>query len=229
MLTGNAASATVGNVVAGIGNLYIIYMLYFDFMRDIKLPSYRQLSWSLLHFPFHLAMNIFVQGSSQFVVWWKIMEILRTVNEKFVALVNKGDDPNFNPPNITEWFASEINRTAFDIYALYPPKYYDTWADTSTAVDDLLEIPLDWWYEDHPENVTDPIGERIYSDIGTVYYTIQNSLFATFKINGLENVKNQTLDAADFEIAANDANWNRYYLVVSCTTNVSFVHQVRHS
>jgi hypothetical protein len=98
-------------------------MLYFDFMRNISFSSYRQLSWALLHFPFHLSMNIFVQGSSQFVVWWKIMEILRGVIQIFGDSVEAGADPAFEPPNVTEWFAGQRNQTTFDIYALFPPKY----------------------------------------------------------------------------------------------------------
>ncbi|KAH8912512.1 hypothetical protein BR93DRAFT_933503 [Coniochaeta sp. PMI_546] len=205
--------ATIGNVVAGIGNLYIIYMLYFDFMRHINLPSYRQLSWALLHFPFHLAMNIFVQGSSQFVVWWKIMEILRGVDQKILNWLAVGDDPNFNPPSVTVWFANQVNTTAYDIYALYPPKYYDTWVDTNSAVDELLKVPESWWTDNTTMDANDPVYVSLVSNTQTVYDSIENSLFASFKIDGFENVKNKTLDSAAFEDAANSANWSRFYLV----------------
>jgi hypothetical protein len=213
------APSTIGNVVAGIANLYVIYMLYFDFLRDIQLPSYRQLVWSLLHFPFHLAMNIFVQGSSQFVVWWKIMEILRGVQKKFENLIYVGDDDNFNPPSLTLWFADTINKTANDIYALWPPKYFTTWVDTDEAVKNLYDIPESWWAEDHPDDPTgDPVFDSMVGNLSALYNSIENSLFASFKINGLDDVKNTTLDGADFELAANNVNWGRYYLVVSCTT-----------
>lgn len=188
-------------------------MLYFDFIRHIDLPSYRQLSWALLHFPFHLAMNIFVQGSSQFVVWWKIMEILRGVDEKILKWIAVGDDPNFNPPSVTDWFANQVNTTAYDIYALYPPKYYDTWVDTNTAVDELFKIPESWWTDNTTMDANDSVYVSLVDNTQTVYYSIENSLFASFKIDGFENVKNKTLDSAAFEDAANSANWGRFYLV----------------
>ncbi|KAB5536050.1 hypothetical protein GE09DRAFT_971537 [Coniochaeta sp. 2T2.1] len=207
--------STIGNVVSGIGNLYIIYMIYFDFMRDINLPSYRQLSWALLHFPFHLAMNIFVQGSSQFVVWWKIMEILRNVGAKFNSVLSQAEQPGFDDrvSNITEWFGTQVNTTTYDIYKLYPPKYYDTWIDSANAINELFSVPAEWWYTVDSED--DPTLLSIAENFNTLYLTIENSLFASFKINGIEGVKNTTLDAAGFELAANDANWGRYYLVFS--------------
>lgn len=191
-------------------------MLYFDFMRDINLSSYRQLSWALLHFPFHLAMNIFVQGSSQFVVWWKIMEILLGVDKRISAWLAVAADPNFEPPSVTDWFAAQLNTTAYDLYALYPPVYYDTWVDTNTAVDNLLTVPESWWNDNTTSaDDSDPWFVFIQDNVNTIYSTVENSLFASFKINGLENVKNKTLDDAAFEDAANSVNWGRFYLVVS--------------
>jgi hypothetical protein len=190
-------------------------MLYFDFMRTTNLPSYRQLSWSLLHFPFHLAMNLFVQGSSQFVIWWKIMEVLRGVSQKFADSLKAADDPNFNPPNMTDWFVTQVNKTAYDVYALYPPKYYATWVDTNTAVDGLFKVPVSWWAENTTQDEHDPVYVDIVNNMTTLYTSIENSLFASFKINGFEDVKDKTLDGEDFEVAANDANWGRFYLVVS--------------
>jgi hypothetical protein len=53
-----------------------------------------------------------------------------------------------------------------------------------------------------------------------LYTAVENSLFASFKINGLEKVTDQTLDGQGFEVAANDVNWNKFYLVASAPVSI---------
>jgi hypothetical protein len=49
-------------------------MLYFDSLTREHFGSIRQQIWAFLHFPFHVALVLFLEGTSQFVVWHKMVE-----------------------------------------------------------------------------------------------------------------------------------------------------------
>lgn len=124
------------------------------------------------------------------------------------------DDPNFDPPSFGAWFAGQLNTTAYDVYALYPPTYYTTWVDTNDAVDELFKVPDSWWDGNTTQDSSDPFTASVIQNILRLDNTIENSLFASFKINGFENIKDESLEGADLEIAVNSSNWGRFYLVV---------------
>lgn len=59
--------------------MYFFFMLYFDWFKisvTYHLRSWRQGFWVLVHFPFHVALLLFVEGATQFVVWWKAVSFL---------------------------------------------------------------------------------------------------------------------------------------------------------
>ncbi|KAG7138466.1 hypothetical protein HYQ45_004442 [Verticillium longisporum] len=65
---------TIGVVTAAVSTIYLVFMVYFDWMCQFHLPQWRQLAWTLLHFPLHLCMTLFMEGAAQFIVVWKIAE-----------------------------------------------------------------------------------------------------------------------------------------------------------
>ncbi|EEY14967.1 conserved hypothetical protein [Verticillium alfalfae VaMs.102] len=73
-LTSGAAPKTIGVVTAAVSTIYLVFMVYFDWMCRFHLPRWRQLAWTLLHFPLHLCMTLFMEGAAQFIVVWKIAE-----------------------------------------------------------------------------------------------------------------------------------------------------------
>lgn len=54
-------------------------MLYFDSLTREHFGSIRQQIWAFLHFPFHVALVLFLEGTSQFVIWHKMVEAARYV------------------------------------------------------------------------------------------------------------------------------------------------------
>src|SRR5438876_1508931 len=60
-----------------------------DWMRHLRLPKFRLLGWSLLHFPFHMALVLFMEGASQYTVLWKIAQLM---DEVVVAIYGKLSD-----------------------------------------------------------------------------------------------------------------------------------------
>ena len=52
-------------------------MIYFDWMNRDHFGSFREGLWAFLHFPFHLALVLLVEGAAQFIVWRKVVEVVR--------------------------------------------------------------------------------------------------------------------------------------------------------
>lgn len=198
-------------------NLYIVFQIYFDFMRHMHLPPYRQLAWSLLHLPFHLATALFIQGSSQFVIWWKLKEIMTDVYADFEnALLLGGDSMPENVTDVSGYIAGILDNTTAKLFLAYPPKYQDTWISSNESITAISEIPLQWWMDmdsDLPES--DPKWAPLLKPLSQLSAAIENSLFATFKYAGYENVKDATADQETFELEGNANNWGKFYLVVT--------------
>jgi hypothetical protein len=47
-------------------------MLYFDALPEYHFGSIRQQIWAGLHFPFHLMLVLFLEGTAQWVIWFKM-------------------------------------------------------------------------------------------------------------------------------------------------------------
>ncbi|KAK3318081.1 hypothetical protein B0H66DRAFT_475599 [Apodospora peruviana] len=176
-------SATTGNVTAGIGTIYVIFMIYFDWRRHLHLPRIKQLAWSFMHFPFHLALKLFIACSSQFVIWWKVFEVLYNTTAEFEAAFASVADPNFNVT--TEWFVNALESTIGKVFDVYPPKFQDTITAISDSLGTLAEIPADFWEGAYPED--DPIYGQLMNVTETLSLAVENSLFATFNINGFSS------------------------------------------
>jgi low temperature requirement protein LtrA len=70
-------SATIGVLISGIATSYLFFMIYFDWMNYHVLSNARQLFWCILHFPFHVALLLFMDGAASFIVFWKIVSAQR--------------------------------------------------------------------------------------------------------------------------------------------------------
>ncbi|KAK4639885.1 hypothetical protein QC761_700940 [Podospora bellae-mahoneyi] len=211
-------SATTGNVAAGISNLYLIYMIYFDWRRNLRMPLYRELLWSFLHFPFHIFLKLFILGSSQFVIWWKVIETYLATNKMFMAALKAGDDPGFNVT--TSWFVSTINGTLNEVFQLYRPKYDVTPQSISDGLALLMEIPDDFWatVQDVPEEefFNNETVSHIINALAQLLTAMQNSLFATFNVNGysaFEGSDEVFKNAAELEERVSELNWGKFKLV----------------
>jgi hypothetical protein len=210
-LTTLLAPPTIGNITAAIANLYIVYMIYFDWMCHLHLPAIRQLIWAGLHFPFHLALTLFVEGAAQFVSWWKILETLFGFDQTLYSAFANADNPNFNVT--TAWFVDTLNQTVNDLFNLYEPKYYDTYVDVADNLATLANISDSFWTT--PWSDSDPEA-AIFNETATHLFTaVQNSLFASFGIDPARSIaENFTGTSDSFQDAINEENQNRFYIMV---------------
>ncbi len=79
-------------------------MLYFDQIEHDRFGTIRQQIWTLLHFPFHIAIVLTVEGSTQFISWWIAAENLAYLQK------NLAIDTQFNT-NDTAAFVNGVNIT----------------------------------------------------------------------------------------------------------------------
>ncbi|KAE9377366.1 hypothetical protein N431DRAFT_542699 [Stipitochalara longipes BDJ] len=108
-------SATIGTLVSAISIVYLLYMLYFDALPEYHFGSIRQQIWAGLHFPFHLALVLFLEGTGQWVLWFKMNE---TVSEVLGIVNSVLNDPSANTTNVVP----QINDFLQGLFEAFPPE-----------------------------------------------------------------------------------------------------------
>lgn len=217
------ASATIGIVTSAVATIYFVWMLYNDWQPRERLTSFRQLLWSLLHFPFHLTLIVFIGGSSQFIMWWKIIEIISTLPwDSAIQITPSGIT---NPDNVTKnAFVESITSFTASIFQQYPPKNWATVLDMIGIQASLDNISDAFW-----SNASSSTGQisvvyaedlyRLNRTIFALGVAIENSLFATFDINSFEDFEAHdtnfdTDEVYDFEYSVLQTTLSRFALVV---------------
>ncbi|KAK3345802.1 hypothetical protein B0T25DRAFT_633497 [Lasiosphaeria hispida] len=129
---------TVGVLTATVALIYIIFQIYFDWswpadkikrvlgVQQIDQDQEEQSSrakisayfWSIAHFPFHLALVLIMEGATQFVVWWKIVELIDYVSNEFLFAFRLAESDTST--NIAASMVHHLNDTVNYIWAQYP-------------------------------------------------------------------------------------------------------------
>ncbi|KXS97557.1 hypothetical protein AC578_9778 [Pseudocercospora eumusae] len=61
--------SVIGSIAAAVLALYCAYLIYFDWLREHFVGSWRQQIWLLLHFPLHLLLALAVEGFTWCITW----------------------------------------------------------------------------------------------------------------------------------------------------------------
>jgi len=70
-------------------------MFYFDYTpQHVHYGSIRQQIWTCLHFPFHLAVVLSVEGLRQLTTYWAFIESRRAVKFAWDSAYSSATDPN---------------------------------------------------------------------------------------------------------------------------------------
>jgi len=152
-----------------------------------------------------------MEGATQFVIWWKIVEIINFCTDAFN---NALDVALSHPPDlssVTENLVGTLNATVWEIWSLYPPTYVISLTDVQTGLDKIHKIPNSFWASTSPDDATI---KDIVQNIYMVQLTVVNSLFVNFKIDSIEGSKYNG-DSTEFENQALQNSADRFNLVVS--------------
>lgn len=92
---GRGWSASIFFAVAcSVGIVYMLYMFYFDYTpRGVHYGTIRQQFWAVLHFPFHMAIVLAVEGLRQLSTWWSFNQAYNFVWARFDAAAISSPDP----------------------------------------------------------------------------------------------------------------------------------------
>ncbi|KAI9738088.1 MAG: hypothetical protein M1818_005516 [Claussenomyces sp. TS43310] len=106
----------VGSITSATLITYIIYQLYFDQIRVGNVSLFREQVWAFLHFPFHLAVVLLMEGMVQILLWRKICEI---INALIIPLT---DNVDLNEPGAIGSAFKAYNSTITELLRLFPPE-----------------------------------------------------------------------------------------------------------
>ncbi|KAH7353431.1 hypothetical protein B0T11DRAFT_117630 [Plectosphaerella cucumerina] len=175
--------ATVGVVAAGIGISYVIFMLYFDWMPTWEINEWRQLAWSLLHYPVHLSMTMFVEGIAQLILYWKCVENINHVGAgiggRATAFLQNLVDTEESIPDRFPKLANYLYDEIHNFSRLYEPTYTDTqWALNESTV---LIAQID------PESTTENPLEQLSKYLNAIFVCLENSLYQSYEVDFIED------------------------------------------
>jgi hypothetical protein len=140
-------SDVIGQLVAAVTIVYCMWMLYADQTEKKRVGRLRQEIWTVLHFPFHIAILLVCEGQATLTVWVKVWDMASPI-------LNLLDDPIFNPiynavntttlppyPSASALaaFGNNLNQTITGIYNLIYPEdqvtaYDPTYVSTYNAM-----------------------------------------------------------------------------------------------
>ncbi|KAH6681676.1 bacterial low temperature requirement A protein-domain-containing protein [Halenospora varia] len=179
----------IGTVIAAVTLLYFIYMIYFDWMNRAQFGTFRQELWAFLHFPFHLALVLLVEGTAQFIIWRKVAEVVARINTLFSTtgrtFLSTG---NTNSITLSTLFVNATDA----VYAEFPPKFTRTLYETQNAIYTI-------------GNATFNSTEQLQG-ISTLFSVIRDSIFDSFNIEPPEEM------VKEMAVVADDPNdeWERH-------------------
>ncbi|KAK8055989.1 hypothetical protein PG993_001216 [Apiospora rasikravindrae] len=169
--------ALIGIVTAATALIYIIFQLYFDWMHGED----ESILVGNAAPPLHIAMVLLVEGSNQFISWWRIYESM-----------DKASDTLLNLGNVTltsEAVTKELNKRVMKWLEKYPPPdIINSYNGVNATLKDIKGLPDSFWKnETIPDN--DPLVVRYSDDLSRLFLTMVSGIFNNFKIETPEKTK----------------------------------------
>ncbi len=240
---------TVGVLTATVALIYVIFQVYFDWswpaekVKRIlgtttdeksgdtvntqapeestsgKISNY---FWVIVHFPFHLALVMVMEGATQFVIWWKVVELINYVSDKFYEAFKLVELESAT--NIAENMVVRLNETVNFIWELYPRDllvshfHREALLETISGFSDeyLKAFPT-------PEQMEANLPHSNFTNaFRGLKLTTLNSILQNFNIEAIKDEgwdqHPETYEEQAFQDAADE-----FYLVVRCLTPPLFL------
>ncbi|KAF8861148.1 hypothetical protein BDZ45DRAFT_648053 [Acephala macrosclerotiorum] len=152
-------------IVSAVTIIYFIYMVYFDWLNSSHFGSFREGLWAFLHFPFHLALVLLMEGAAQFILWRKVVEVVAGVNKLFLASESTFPSDSTSSPLLSSLFGNTTNQ----VFNAFPPNEPHTLDQAQSALNMIGNATF---------NTTSQLNA-----IGTLFAVISDSLFDNFGID----------------------------------------------
>ncbi|KAF7557544.1 hypothetical protein G7Z17_g553 [Cylindrodendrum hubeiense] len=168
--TASWSSAQFGIITSAAAIIYIIFQLYFDWMHHHShMSALNQAFWTIIHLPFHVALVLLAEGSSQWVLWWRAIESFRGAENKLHDEVLEAIESNS-----TAEVVDTLNTTAHEILYKYGSdiaKGGDSGKSLNDTLTDILAIPDSFWSETDLEET-----DSTYQSWAYGYTKVSNTL-----------------------------------------------------
>jgi hypothetical protein len=194
-------------------------------MRSPYLPKFRQQLWTLLHYPLHLALCLFVQGFTQLLIWTKIFDVFSHLDVNTVLL----SDDKLLSKATTKDVVKEMKKVVADFFDIYTPQYITTLNAADTALKNLSTVSDKVWGQtvkysetNLEKDAPDPEQfQTVVDALSAIISAMQNAVLETFKINLVKEVDDENQSKgieqtdAGFEAELNEKTAIRFVLIAS--------------
>lgn len=223
-------------ITAASGTIYFVFLVYFDWMRHLQLPALRQQIWTVLHYPFHLSLVLFMRGFTQLILFGKAFNVFNTIADNWQY------DPSPGPRTLDVLNGNTTSRSIADdlanetsqIFDLYPPQDSAARIVVSHSIYNISTIPDASWA--NLQNYLAPGNDSAELDDATIngfvmlveqiiniYSAMANSVSKTFGIDVGTEIKakhpngSNPLELAENEVTISDKTNQRARLVFAYT------------
>ncbi|RSM08372.1 hypothetical protein CDV31_008184 [Fusarium ambrosium] len=215
------SSTLFGLIACGAAILYFIFQLYFDWMdHHSHMSPIRTAIWTILHLPFHIAVVLTVEGSSQWIITRRTLEAIgEAINSLWVGLANsvsKGETSQ----NVYDGLLSALEKS-YDTYSFN----IKTLQVMQKALDGILEFPDSYWQSYDANRVeTNPTANdtavlKLFETIGG---SLQNGIFTTYGLTTSSKVTAE-VDGQTDDLQGQAIAYNAVYSRVSMILVYVFV------
>ncbi|KAK7940990.1 uncharacterized protein PG986_013377 [Apiospora aurea] len=198
--------ALIGIVTAATALIYIIFQLYFDWMHgeDESMSTRHQVLWAVVHLPFHIAMVLLVEGSNQFISWWRIYESIDKASDTLLSVRNM--------TSTSAAVAKELDKRVMKWLSKYPPPdIINSYNGVNATLKDIKGLPDSFWGSQNISD-NDPIMIQWSDDVTRLFLTMVSGIFNNFKIEAPDSKKGG--DKTDDKTAAAAAAAHESYDVL---------------
>ena len=207
--------------ISGIAMVYLIFQIYFDWMHPNRMTSWPQTAWALLHLPFHFALLLVMEAMNQFIIWWRLLELIRqSAADIFNVLSTVPAVPT------GQEVATKLNETITKFFETYPAQEDRTLVTEGLmgTLQNISSLPQELWdglsnkagsanesftsseaFEDSLREFQDALVELFSATIDTI--------FSNFELEPFEREKTEMEDASGAQQEAFEATTRMFNLV----------------
>ncbi|KAM0742729.1 hypothetical protein ACQRIT_002906 [Beauveria bassiana] len=232
-------SFTIGMITSATATIYCVFLVYFDWMRHVQLPALRQQIWTALHYPFHLALVLFMRGFTQLILFVKAFDIFKMISgdwlwgvDTFAADLDAEEDKHGN--STSQAIAAILANRTNQVFEWFPPQDPLPRSVVNYSIANISRIPeetwptiAEWFTTTNDSAVMDDTMVNNYvnfiSQLTFILSTLSNSVFKTFKIDVGTEISSKhpgysnPLKQAENQITINDQTRQRSRLIFAYT------------
>ncbi|KAL8717240.1 MAG: hypothetical protein Q9225_005493 [Loekoesia sp. 1 TL-2023] len=107
----NFSRSIIAQIISAVLIIYSVYMLYFDQTSRPPPNPILHHSWALVHFPFHAALVLLMEGTSRFITWRNALEIVDHILNQYSTIWDQSPNSTLTLSRQLGSFSTEILKS----------------------------------------------------------------------------------------------------------------------